>query len=103
MHRRIAGRLGRRPALRYKRHGVYHDVSWDDYRRQADRAAAGLITLGVQPGDRVGLLAENSADWLVADIATFSAGAVDVPMHAPLVPNQVAYQLRHSGARGVIV
>src|SRR4051794_37986783 len=103
MHRRIADRLGRRPALRYKRDGLYHDLSWADYRRQADRAAAALIGLGVRPGDRVGLLAENCADWLVADLAILSAGAVDVPLHAPLVPNQVAYQLRHSGARGVVV
>jgi long-chain acyl-CoA synthetase len=103
MHRRIADRLGRRTALRYKADGLYHDVSWADYRDQADRAAAGLIGLGVRPGDRVGLLAENGFEWCVADLAILSAGAIDVPMHAPLVPNQVAYQLRHSGARGVIV
>lgn len=103
MHRRVAGRLGRRTALRYKRHGVYRDVSWADYRRQADRASAALIGLGVRPGDRVGLLSENRADWLVADIAILSAGAIDVPLHAPLVASQVAYQLRHSGSRGVIV
>jgi long-chain acyl-CoA synthetase len=103
MHRRIAGRLGRRTALRFKRDGHYHDVSWTDYQRRVDRAAAGLIGLGVQPGDRVGLLAENSVDWLAADLAILSAGAVDVPVHAPLVPNQVAYQLRHSEVRGVVV
>ena len=103
MHRRIAERLGRRPALRFKRDGHYHDVTWTDYGRQVERAAAGLIGLGLNPGDRVGLLAENSVDWLVADLAILSAGAVDVPLHAPLMPNQVAYQLRHSGARGVVV
>jgi long-chain acyl-CoA synthetase len=103
MHRRIAGRLGRRTALRFKRHGHYHDVSWSDYQRGVDRAAAGLCGLDLRPGDRVGLLAENSVDWLVADLALLSAGAVDVPVHAPLVPNQVAYQLRHSEARGVVV
>jgi long-chain acyl-CoA synthetase len=103
MHRRIAGRLGRRSALRYKAHGLYRDISWADYRDQVDRASAGLIGLGVQPGDRVGLLAENSPDWLVADLAILSAGAIDVPLHAPLVPNQVAFQLQHSGARGVVV
>ena len=103
MHRRVAGRLGRRTAIRYKVQGLYRDVSWSDYRDQADRASAGLIALGVRPGDRVGLLAENSFDWLVADLAILSTGAIGVPMHAPLVPNQVAYQLRHSGARGVIV
>jgi long-chain acyl-CoA synthetase len=103
MHRRIADRLGPRPALRFKREGHYHDVSWTDYGCQVDRAAMGLIGLGVKPGDRVGLLAENSVDWLVADLAILSTGAVDVPLHAPLMPNQVAYQLGHSGARGVVV
>jgi long-chain acyl-CoA synthetase len=103
MHRRMAGRLGRRTALRFKQHGHYHDVSWTDYQRRVDRAAAGFCGLGLMPGDRVGLLAENSVDWLVADLALLSAGAVDVPLYASLVPNQVAYQLRHSEARGVVV
>ena len=34
MHRRQAERLGPLPALRFKRHGLYHDLSWDDYREQ---------------------------------------------------------------------
>jgi long-chain acyl-CoA synthetase len=103
MHRRVCARLGRRTAVRYKADGIYRDISWTDCRAQADRAAAGLVGLGVNPGERVGLLAENSPDWRIADLAVLSAGAVDVPLHAPLVPNQVAYQLRHSGARGVVV
>ncbi|MEO6811237.1 MAG: AMP-dependent synthetase/ligase [Isosphaeraceae bacterium] len=103
MHRAIAERLGPRIALRYKQWGLYHDLSWHAYRRQADRAAAGLVTLGVEQGDRVGLLAENRLEWLVADIAILSAGAVGLPMHAPLAPKQVEFQLSHSGTRGVIV
>lgn len=102
-HRRVAERLGPRAALRFKRDGIYRDLSWNDYRRQADRAAAGLIELGIEPGDRVGILSENRWEWLVADIAILSAAAVGVPMHAPLTGLQVAYQLAHSGARGVIV
>ncbi len=59
--------------------------------------------MGVGLGDRVGILAENRHEWLTADLAVLSAGAVDVPMHAALAPAQVQYQLAHSGARGVIV
>jgi long-chain acyl-CoA synthetase len=103
MHRRIAGQLGPRTALRFKRDGIYHDVAWSEYARHVERSAAGLVGLGVEPGDRVAILAENSVDWLVADLGILSAGGVDVPLHAPLVANQVAYQLHHSGARGVIV
>jgi long-chain acyl-CoA synthetase len=103
MHRATALRLGPRVALREKRDGLYHDTSWTDYRRRADRAAAGLIARGISTGDRIGLLAENSGDWLTADIAVLAAGAIDVPIHAPSAPAQVEYQLSHSGARGVIV
>ena len=66
-------------------------------------AAAGLIDKGVGPGDRVGILAENGVDWLTADIAVLAAGAVDVPIHAPSSPAQVEYQLRHSGAKTLVV
>jgi long-chain acyl-CoA synthetase len=103
MHRNTADRLGPRTALMFKRLGVYSQLSWGDCRRQADGAAAALIDLGVKPGDRIGLLAENRPEWVIADIAILSTGAADVPMHAPLAPAQVQYQLCHSGARGVIV
>ena len=103
MHRDVADRLGPRTALRFRQNGLYHDLTWDEYRRHADEAAAALINLGIGPGDRVGLLSENRHEWLEADIACLSAGAVDVPLHAPLSPAQVEYQLAHSGAKGVFV
>ena len=103
LHRSASVRLGLKPALRYKRHGSYHDLSWSEYRRQADAAAAGLIGLGIEPGDRVAMLSENRYEWLIADHAVLSTGAVTMPMHAPLSARQVAYQLGHSDSRGIIV
>jgi long-chain acyl-CoA synthetase len=103
MHRSQSERLGPRVALRHSRDGLYHDVSWNSYRRQADRAAAGLIGLGIQPGDRIAILSENRIEWLIADHAILSAGAVDVPLHAPLASVQVAYQVGHSESRGIVV
>lgn len=103
MHRATAARFGSRVALRSRENGLFRDLSWTAYRRQADRAACALIALGVEPGDRIGILSENRYEWLVADIAVLSTGAADVPLHAPLSADQVAYQLGHSGARGVIV
>jgi long-chain acyl-CoA synthetase len=103
MHRSQSERLGPRVALRFPEHGLYHDISWNSYRRQADQAAAGLVDLGIQPGDRIAILSENRFEWLIADHAILSAGAVDVPLHAPLAPAQVAYQVGHSESRGIIV
>src|SRR5262245_21116229 len=103
MHRSVAESLGPRIAIRSKKNGFYYDFSWQEYRRQADNAAAGLIGLGVQPGDRVAILSTNRLEWMVADQAILSTGAADVPLHAPLAPKQVEYQVGHSEARGIIV
>jgi long-chain acyl-CoA synthetase len=96
-------RLGPCPAMLYRRHGLYHAVSWADYAEQADACAAALIDAGIQPGDRVGLLSENRAEWLIADMGILTAGAINVPPHAPLTAKQVHYQLDDAGVRWLFV
>lgn len=103
LFRQQVERLGPRPALRYRRNGMYRDMSWDAYYDRACAAAAALIDSGVRQGDRVGLLGENSVDWLAADMGLLGAGAVNVPPHAPLTARQVQYQLSDSGATWLFV
>src|SRR5262249_17493691 len=57
--RKQANRLGPKTALRFKRYGIYHDLSWEQYRADVLAAAASLLQAGIQIGDRVGLLSEN--------------------------------------------
>ncbi len=103
LHRETAKRLGPQTALRYKQQGTYRDLTWTDYRQQADLAAAGLISLGVLAGDHVAILSENRVEWFIADHAVLSTGAADVPLHAPLATAQVEYQANHSESRGIFV
>src|SRR5438128_1176913 len=88
---RQARRFGQRVALRFKRHGLYHDLSWRDYQHQVLACAAALVDAGIKSGDRVGLLAENRVEWLIADLAILIVGAVNVPPHAPLTAAQVQF------------
>lgn len=99
LHRVQAERLGSRPAVRFKRHGLYHDLTWQRYREEALACAAALADAGIVPGDRVGLLAENRVEWLIADLGIMTAAAVNVPPHAPLTGHQVHFQLHDAGAR----
>ena len=96
--RHQARRLGPSPALRFRRHGLFRDLSWDAYWHASHSLACGLAASGAKPGDRVGLLAENGPEWLIADLAILLAGAVTVSPHAPLTAAQVHYQLRDAGA-----
>jgi len=93
---RQAERLGPRVALRYPRDGLYHDVTWQDYAQRAAAGAALLVQAGIRPGDRVGLWSENRLEWLLADMAILTAGAVNVPAHSTLSPRQVEVQFRHA-------
>ncbi len=88
-----AERIGKRIALRYKRDGTWRDVNWTQYRADAAACAAALIEAGIGKGDRVGILAENSVEWLIVDMGILSAGAINVPIHAPLTPRQIDFQL----------
>jgi long-chain acyl-CoA synthetase len=103
LHRRQAERLGPRPALRFKRHGFYHDLSWDQYRMDALACAAALVDAGMEPGDRIGLLSENRVEWLIADMGILTAAGVNVPPHAPLTARQVHFQLEETAARWLFV
>ncbi len=103
LHRRQAERLGPRPALRAKRHGLWHDLTWEQYRAESLAAAAALVEFGIAPGDRVGVVAENSVDWLIADLAILAAAAVNVPPHAPLTARQIHFQLADAGIRFLFV
>ena len=98
LHHRQSERFGPRAALRFKQFGLYHDYTWDQYRADVVACAAALIEAGVQAGERVGLLSENRAEWLVADLGLMAAGGVNVPPHAPLTAAQVRFQLGETGA-----
>ena len=88
-----------RPALRHHCDGEWKPLDWGEYGRAVEETAAGLTTLGVERGDRVGLLSGNRPEWHIADLATLSIGAVTVPVYPTSSSSQVAYVLQDSGAK----
>ena len=63
----------------------------------------GLGALGVAPGDRVALVSESRPEWLMADLAILSGGAVTVPIYPTLSSAQARYILNDAGAKAAIV
>lgn len=96
-------RLGNATAIRYKQSGLYYDITWNQYWETVQAVAAQLLQQGICPGDRVGLLGENSPQWLMADMAILLSGAVTVPPHAPLTAQQVLFQFRNTDVRWIFV
>ncbi len=74
----------------------WRTLTWNELRETGLTLAAALVDLGVQPGDRVGIMASNRNEHVLADIAAQHAGAVAVSIYNTLSPSQVAYVAGHS-------
>jgi fatty-acyl-CoA synthase len=77
-------------------------LSWSDLRRQAKRLAAGLLRLGLSPGDRVGIIAPNCAEWVVAQFGTAYAGLILVNINPAYRQPEFEYALNKVGCRALI-
>ncbi|MDE0333935.1 MAG: AMP-binding protein, partial [Defluviicoccus sp.] len=75
------------------------EVSFAEVDRLSARVASGLRGLGVEPGDRVTLYAQNSVEWIVSYYAIARAGGVINPINVMLTPDEVAYVVKDCGAR----
>jgi long-chain acyl-CoA synthetase len=84
------------PAVREKRRGRWHELTWAGYADRVARVAHGLRELGVQPGDRVAIHAENRPEWLIADLAIQGIGAISVGVYPTSPAAEVEYLLAHS-------
>src|SRR5262245_30400951 len=83
-----------RPAQRVKVGGVWRDVSWAALGEEVREVALGLMALGRQPRDTVGILSQSRAEWIRADAAILSSGGVTIPVYATYPPETLAYIVR---------
>jgi long-chain acyl-CoA synthetase len=91
------------PAIHVRDGGHGRACCWSELDSAVRRAAVALVSLELQPGDRVLQLSENRYEWIVGDLAIQCAGGVHVPVHASLTGQQVVAQIVHSGAQIVLV
>src|SRR4051812_48814080 len=97
-----ARKYGDRPMSRFKRDGAWHDVSFQEAGEIASEIARGLIDLGIEPGDRVSLLASTRVEWTWCDFAITSAGAVVVPIYPTNSPEECEWVAGNSESRAII-
>jgi long-chain acyl-CoA synthetase len=93
------------PAQRYKDQskGEWVDVSYSQFGTIAKEVSLGLQSLGIQRGDKVGILANTRPEWTYSDFAILCTGGTVVPIYQTNSPEECHYVLDHSEARAVIV
>jgi len=73
--------------------------TFSDIFHEAENLALSLLQMGLQPGDRIGLMADNRTEWAIADIATLLNGAVNVPRGSDSTAQEIEYILSHSESK----
>ncbi len=91
-------RYGDAPFLWAKRDGVWTSISWTEAADRVAALAAGLKARGVKPGDRVIIASENRPEWIIADLAIMSIGAVMAPCYVTNTIDDHVHILKDSGA-----
>src|SRR5437763_3416105 len=97
-----AERFADHVAARYKSDGEWREVSYADAVKAINEAALGLADLGIEPGERVCVLANTRLEWVLAMYAVSAAGAVVVPIYPTNSPKECEWVIGNSGARAVI-
>lgn len=89
-------------AVKFKNQNTWLEKSWSEYYQDIETTGCALLSLGVQEGDRVAIMANTRYEWSVADLAIFGIKAVTVPIYQNNTPEDVEYILNNSGARILI-
>ncbi|MET3860831.1 long-chain acyl-CoA synthetase [Dietzia sp. 2505] len=91
-------------AVPFEHHGDgrWRSVSNAELVARVDAIAAGLIAAGVEPGDRVALMAGTRVEWVLVDLAVWTAGAITVPIYPSSSAGQLEWILADSAAKVLV-
>lgn len=98
---RIAGRYPDRPALVVREQAVRLD--YGQFHAQVERVAAGLLALGLERGDRIGIWAPNRAEWVMLQFAAPKAGLVLVNINPAYRSHELEYSLNKVACRALVL
>jgi long-chain acyl-CoA synthetase len=85
-------------ALREKEFGIWQSVTWRQYLEHVRDFSLGLISLGLRPGETLGIIGDNRPEWVYAELAAQAAGVLPFGIFQDSILSEVAYIIEHSEA-----
>lgn len=98
-----AGKFPNKPALLYKKEGVYFPITYKDLSKKVSVFSQVLQKLGMNKEDKLAILSEGRPEWVIADLGAMAAGCIVVPLHTTLSPKAILNILSHSRAKILVV
>jgi long-chain acyl-CoA synthetase len=96
-------KYGDAPAQRFKVGDDWRDRSYAELGEVVREVALGLIDLGIEPGEKISILAHTRPEWTHACFGILTAGATLVTIYQTNLPEECQYVLQHSDSRAVLV
>jgi long-chain acyl-CoA synthetase len=90
---------GDREAFRYPENGKWTSVTWKQAAERVEALAAGLLSLGVAPEDRIGIASTTRLEWILADLAILCAGGATTTVYPSTNAEDTAYILADSDSK----
>jgi long-chain acyl-CoA synthetase len=97
-----ADRFGSNVAARHKVGDEWKEITYAEIGEAIDEFALGLVSLGIEPGDRVSILADTRVEWTIASYGISAVGGVVVPIYPTNSPKECEWVISNSGARAVV-
>ncbi len=92
----------RRVALREKEYGIWQSVTWQQYLERVRNFSLGLISLGLKPGESIGIICGNRPEWIYSELAAQAAGAIPFGIFQDSILSEVAYIIDHAQAAMIV-
>ncbi|WP_024288049.1 long-chain fatty acid--CoA ligase [Cellulomonas sp. KRMCY2] len=104
----LAGRVARWPDATFAEHKTTADGPWipisaREFDAEVVAVAKGLVALGIEPGDHVGIMSRTRYEWTLLDFAIWAAGAVTIPLYETSSTEQVQWILSDADVRLLVV
>ncbi len=90
-------------ALACKREGKWRKFSIQEYVDLTNQISYGMLKLGIEPGDRIGIVSNSRPEWNMLDFAAMQIGAISIPIYATISQDDYRYILNHSEMKMIFI
>lgn len=90
-------------ALACKRDGAWQKFSIQEYIELTNKISYGMLELGIQPGDKVGIVSSNRPEWNMIDFAIMQIGAVSIPIYPTISQDDYRHILNHAEMKMIFI
>ncbi|ROI00330.1 AMP-dependent synthetase/ligase [Chryseobacterium daecheongense] len=90
-------------AIGFKKKESWKELSWKKFGEIVGKTANALKEAGIQENDKVAIYSDNSAEWMIFDLASMALGAITVPIYSTNNAEQAEYIINDSQAKTILV